>query len=104
MEGAQKVSVETSSLIFKEIIQNVKVLEFYSGIGGMHYALNKALKGMMYFYNANFQELGDQYLGEVVEAFDINVHANLTYKANFGSSVKTVRYHQLLLFIIVRLR
>lgn len=48
-------------------VSGTKVLEFYSGIGGMHYALkavdSKAL---------------------VVAAFDINNFANDVYSFNFG--------------------
>lgn len=43
-----------------------KVLEFYSGIGGMHYALNSS--GLEF---------------EVVGAFDINTNANDVYRHNF---------------------
>ncbi|KAF9979705.1 tRNA (cytosine-5-)-methyltransferase [Modicella reniformis] len=44
-----------------------RVLEFYSGIGGMHYALN---------------ESGHQ--GQVLKAFDINTTANEVYSHNHG--------------------
>ena len=43
------------------------VLEFYSGTGGMHYALKKAL--------------GDRV--HVVAAFDINTSVNSIYRHNF---------------------
>ena len=46
--------------------QPIKVLEFYSGIGGMHYALKKS--------GVNF---------EVIGAFDINTNANTVYRHNF---------------------
>jgi tRNA (cytosine38-C5)-methyltransferase len=45
---------------------NLKVLELYSGIGGMHYALK--LSGIQ---------------GQVIAAVDINPNANLVYKHNF---------------------
>lgn len=45
----------------------LRVLEFYSGIGGLHYSLRQA--GI---------------LAEVVEAFDINDVANDVYEHNFG--------------------
>ncbi|XP_066913521.1 tRNA (cytosine(38)-C(5))-methyltransferase-like [Clytia hemisphaerica] len=44
----------------------IKVLEFYSGIGGMHYALKRS--GIKY---------------DVIGAFDINTNANEVYKYNF---------------------
>eukprot|EP00897_Mesotaenium_endlicherianum_P003736 jgi/Mesen1/3390/ME000192S02555 len=50
-----------------ESSKKLKVLEFYSGIGGMHYALQLA-----------------QVAAEVVEAFDINEVANDVYEHNFG--------------------
>lgn len=46
--------------------EKIKVLEFYSGIGGMHYALKSA--GLKF---------------EVLGAFDINTNANAVYKHNF---------------------
>jgi len=45
----------------------LRVVEFFSGIGGMRLALTKA--------GIDF---------EIVEAFDINQNANATYAANFG--------------------
>ena len=47
----------------------MKVLEFYSGIGGMHYALRES--GVTF---------------EVVGAFDINTNANAVYKHNFPNA------------------
>jgi len=47
----------------------IKVLEFYSGIGGMHYALRES--------GVPFDVLG---------AFDINTNANAVYKHNFPDS------------------
>merc|ERR1712126_111373 len=44
----------------------LRILEFYSGIGGMHYALSRT--------SVSFQ---------VVGAFDINTSANFVYKHNF---------------------
>ncbi|KAG0044436.1 tRNA (cytosine-5-)-methyltransferase [Gryganskiella cystojenkinii] len=44
-----------------------RVLEFYSGIGGMHYAFNES-----------------GHTGEVVQAFDINTTANEVYAHNHG--------------------
>ena len=46
--------------------QPIKVLEFYSGIGGMHYALKKS--------GVDFKVIG---------AFDINTNANTVYRHNF---------------------
>ncbi|KAJ6820402.1 tRNA (cytosine(38)-C(5))-methyltransferase isoform X2 [Iris pallida] len=50
-----------------EEVVNCRILEFYSGIGGMRYSLMKA--GIK---------------GEVVEAFDINDTANDVYQHNFN--------------------
>ncbi|KAK3822657.1 MAG: TRNA aspartic acid methyltransferase 1 [Benniella sp.] len=44
-----------------------RVLEFYSGIGGMHYAFN-----------------GSGHQGEILKAFDINTTANEVYAHNHG--------------------
>ncbi|PKA46095.1 tRNA (cytosine38-C5)-methyltransferase [Apostasia shenzhenica] len=44
-----------------------RILEFYSGVGGMRYSLMKA-----------------RIRGEVIEAFDINDRANDVYEHNFG--------------------
>ncbi|CAJ0834592.1 13644_t:CDS:2 [Entrophospora sp. SA101] len=45
----------------------IKILEFFCGIGGMHYAFNLSGK-----------------FGKVVAAFDINIVANAVYKHNFN--------------------
>ncbi|KNE72464.1 DNA (cytosine-5-)-methyltransferase [Allomyces macrogynus ATCC 38327] len=50
---------------------SLRVLEFYSGIGGMHYALNAA---------------GYEY-AEVLKAFEINDVANAVYAHNFGKGI-----------------
>lgn len=47
--------------------QNIRALEFYSGTGGMHYALAAAVPG-----------------ATVVRAFDISPAANDTWASNFG--------------------
>ena len=49
--------------------RKLKVLEFYSGIGGMHYAM-----------------MSSGVDAEVVAAFDINTTANHVYRANFPST------------------
>lgn len=49
-------------------------LEFYSGIGGMHYALQHALPHAV-----------------VLEAFDINQAANTVYQHNFAKAPRQVR-------------
>jgi site-specific DNA-cytosine methylase len=56
----------------------VTALEFYSGIGGMHFACERA---------AN---LGHIPAVEVLAAFDINPVANAVYEHNFGSLVRRV--------------
>ena len=48
-------------------------LEFYSGIGGMHYALKAAMPSAV-----------------VLDAFDINHLANKVYEHNFGWPAKQV--------------
>ena len=57
---------------------DVKALEFYSGIGGMHFACEMACK------------LGYIPPVEVLAAFDINPVANAVYEHNFGSIVRRV--------------
>ena len=49
------------------IVCHLSVVEFYSGTGGMHYALKKAL--------------GDRV--HVVAAFDVNTNVNSIYRHNF---------------------
>jgi hypothetical protein len=53
----------------------LKVLEFYSGIGGMHAALARAAKA------------GDIPAFEVLAALDINDVANRVYAHNFGEDI-----------------
>jgi len=55
----------------------LRVLEFYSGIGGMHSAFLKVLQENLL-------------KGEVIEAFDINSYANQVYELNFSKQVKTI--------------
>jgi tRNA (cytosine38-C5)-methyltransferase len=50
-------------------MNELKVLELFSGIAGMHYALNESGVG-----------------GKVIAAIDINESANKTYKLNFPNS------------------
>ncbi|KAI8809423.1 S-adenosyl-L-methionine-dependent methyltransferase [Cladochytrium replicatum] len=52
--------------------KQLRVIEFFSGIGGMHWALMRA------------HELFPRKSFEVVAALDVNNHANLCYKHNFG--------------------
>ncbi|KAN0024790.1 hypothetical protein ACTFIV_009199 [Dictyostelium citrinum] len=56
-------------------MEQLRVLEFYSGIGGMHYGL---------------QESGLDF--QVIQSFDINTNANLNYKYTFNedSSQKSI--------------
>ncbi|CAG8459181.1 5423_t:CDS:2, partial [Scutellospora calospora] len=53
-------------------LQHIRCLEFFSGIGGLHYSFNLACP-----------------LGKVVASFDINIIANATYRHNFGKAPKT---------------
>lgn len=57
----------------------VQALEFYSGIGGMHFACDRACK------------LGHIPCSvEVLAAFDLNPVANAVYEHNFGHIVRGV--------------
>lgn len=56
----------------------VKALEFYSGLGGMHFSCELAHK------------LGYIPAVEVLAAFDINPVANAIYEHNFGHIVRRV--------------
>ena len=47
--------------------EKIRALEFYSGIGGMHYAMKRALDDEV----------------AVVGAFDINTTVNSIYRRNF---------------------
>ncbi|ORY69234.1 S-adenosyl-L-methionine-dependent methyltransferase [Neocallimastix californiae] len=51
--------------------KKLPVLEFYSGIGGMHYSLNDAC-------------IDSDFKPEVVASFDINIQANKVYFHNFN--------------------
>ncbi|CAG8509103.1 20809_t:CDS:2 [Dentiscutata erythropus] len=53
-------------------LKHIRCLEFFSGIGGLHYSFNLACP-----------------LGEVVASFDINIIANAAYKHNFGKNPVT---------------
>jgi C-5 cytosine-specific DNA methylase len=50
----------------------IRALEFFSGIGGLHYGLRYAMPS-----------------ATVLQSFDINVVANLVYKHNFGHAPST---------------
>ena len=52
----------------------LKVVEFFSGIGGWHRALDT-------LEICNF---------DVIAAFDVNVHANETYALNYGNTPNKV--------------
>lgn len=58
---------------------SLRCLEFYSGIGGMHFALDKACE-LASKQNTSIQP-------QVVQAFDINTIANRVYETNFGHKV-----------------
>ncbi|OAD72996.1 hypothetical protein PHYBLDRAFT_146309 [Phycomyces blakesleeanus NRRL 1555(-)] len=51
----------------------LRVLEFYSGIGGMHYAAELA-----------------EWNHEILKAFDINTVANEIYRHNFGAKLRLI--------------
>jgi tRNA (cytosine38-C5)-methyltransferase len=52
----------------------MRVIEFFSGIGGWHFAFEKVMP--------------DKY--EIIDAFDINNIANDVYKCNFNKSPSSV--------------
>lgn len=54
---------------------HLRVLEFFSGIGGMHYGLE-----LFCLLNNDDKNV---YSMEIVDYFDINTHANTTYEYNF---------------------
>ena len=57
----------------------LRCLEFYSGMGGLHYSLSNAC--------AALSESGEPRHAEVVMAFDINTIANSVYQHNFNRTV-----------------
>ena len=61
-------------------MDELKVLELYSGIGGMHYAL----KGSYFQLKEDrVSILSTKINAKIVGAVDINPHANIVYKHNF---------------------
>jgi len=66
------------------LLKMLKVLEFYSGVGGMHFALERCAG-----------ELGGKLNYEVRMAFEINTNANTVYRANFDTPVaqKSIQDH-----------
>lgn len=58
---------------------SLRCLEFYSGIGGLHYSLDNACKLL--------KATGKEFTAEVLKAFDINTIANAVYEHNFNRSV-----------------
>ncbi|OQR78359.1 tRNA (cytosine-5-)-methyltransferase-like [Tropilaelaps mercedesae] len=67
----------------------LRVLELYSGIGGMHFALRNAFSengGML----ANYKQF------KIVAAVDINTVANTVYETNFGGKVLNRQIQSLL--------
>jgi len=79
-------------------LENLRVVEFYSGIGGMHCALNLAMEAInnkQYINNSNnentcdhntqhFNKQRKKIHAHVVKAFEINHVANKIYQANFS--------------------
>ncbi|KAI8614644.1 S-adenosyl-L-methionine-dependent methyltransferase [Chytriomyces sp. MP71] len=56
----------------------IRALEFFCGIGGLHYGLNLALRQL------RAEDASTQAEGKVLEAFDINHVTNRIYTHNFG--------------------
>ncbi|KAI9362449.1 S-adenosyl-L-methionine-dependent methyltransferase [Zopfochytrium polystomum] len=66
---------------------DIVAIEFFSGIGGLHYGLELAVCGEPIPGESNHPDsssIGPQRGASVVAAFDINTIANLVYHANFG--------------------
>lgn len=61
-------------------MDKLKCLELYSGIGGMHFSLEKA-------FSENGGKLANYSGFEVIAAIDINTVANAVYQENFGLKV-----------------
>lgn len=59
--------------------KTLRCLEFYSGIGGLHYSLDKAC--------ASLKATGLELSADVLKAFDINTIANAVYEHNFLRAV-----------------
>lgn len=57
----------------------LRCLEFYSGIGGLHYSLDKACLSL--------REKSREISADVLKAFDINTIANAVYEHNFQRAV-----------------
>lgn len=66
----------------------VRCLEWFSGIGGLHYGLLEAQKRISESSTINSQ--GEKLEVSVVAAFDINELANRTYEHNFQKAPITV--------------
>jgi len=66
---------DLSSISQKSLAKPLKILEFYSGIGGMHFAFLKTAQALKIH-------------GLVLDCFDINTNANHVYKENFQKSPK----------------
>jgi tRNA (cytosine38-C5)-methyltransferase len=62
-----------------------RMLEFFSGIGGMRYALENALKDHQGSNSSRSFSLA------FCQAFDISLHANNTYKHNFSNDKSSAR-------------
>jgi tRNA (cytosine38-C5)-methyltransferase len=62
------------------------IQEFFCGIGGMHYAMERFL--------SDFLEIDRRRLSQCIESYDINPHTNATYVLNFQKLVvqKDIRH------------
>lgn len=73
----------------------LRILEFYSGIGGMVGAIPlfcfKPCVGADFLSHQHYGLLGSQLNGEIVGAWDINTNANEVYYHNFNKKPSGVR-------------
>lgn len=74
-----KVDVESAQDPSKSVAAELRCLEFYSGIGGLHYSLENACRQL--------SDNGRSISAEVLKAFDINTIANGVYEHNFKRAV-----------------
>jgi hypothetical protein len=90
-------------------LNSLRVLEFYSGIGGMHVALERfladeasittqeVLSSNTSDNNHSISQNTKKREGKVLMSFDINENANAVYQLNFSSPVQRVSYYLLII-------
>ena len=75
------ISNMAANMIDRSKRKQIRALEFYSGIGGMHYAMKRVLDDEV----------------AVVGAFDINTTVNSIYRHNFPH-VSVIIYYSLVVY------